>query len=323
MPTATLSAIVYSLRYEAPGVISIELRPATSNTFFPAHAAGSHINLHLGNGLVRSYSLLNPPTNSQRYVIGVLKDRKSRGGSSYVHEKIRVGDVLEVSVPRNNFPLQEDAQHSVLVAGGIGITPMLCMLEKLASLGKTANLLYCARSRRDAAFIQNLESLQSENIKLRYHFDDEASAPPDLQSLLTGYSGETHFYGCGPGPMLDAFQRACDTLGFNNVHTERFSAVEQDCVAPINETGCTVELRRSGRTIQVPAGTTILDAMMNVGIIPSYSCKEGVCGACETKVLDGVVDHRDSILTKEEQAANKSMMICVSGCLSELLVLDA
>jgi ferredoxin-NADP reductase len=323
MLTATLSAIVYSLRYEAPGVISIELRPATSSTVFPAHTAGSHINLHLGNGLVRSYSLLNPSTNSQRYVIGVLKDRKSRGGSSYVHEKIRVGDVLEVSAPRNNFPLKEDAQHSVLIAGGIGITPMLCMLEKLASLGKTADLIYCARSRRDAAFIQDLESLQSENIRLRYHFDDEASAPPDLQSLLTGYSDETHFYGCGPGPMLDAFQRACATLGFDYVHTERFAAVEQDGAAPINATGCTVELRRSGRTIQVPAGSTILDAMMNVGIIPSYSCKEGICGACETKVLDGVVDHRDSILTKEEQAANKSMMICVSGCLSELLVLDA
>lgn len=323
MPTVTLSALVYNLRYEAPGIVTVELRPATPETVFPPHSAGSHIDLHLGNGLVRSYSLLNPATDSQRYVVGVLKDRQSRGGSKYVHEKIRVGEVLDISVPRNNFPLAEHARHSVLLAGGIGITPMLCMLDRLASLGQSADLIYCARSRREAAFMQELDSMQSGKIKVRYHFDDEVGTPPDLRTLLTGYPGETHFYGCGPGPMLDVFKRTCDNLKYAHVHLERFAAVEHDGAPLINAAGCTVELRRSGRTIQVPAGSTILDAMMGAGIMPSYSCKEGICGACETKVLAGEVDHRDSILTQEERAASKSMMICVSGCRSGSLVLDA
>ena len=272
--------------------------------------------------MVRSYSLMNPLTDKQRYVVGVLKDRHSRGGSKYVHEKIRVGDVLDISVPRNNFPLEESAQHSVLVAGGIGITPMLCMLNRLASLGRSAELLYCARSRRDAAFLQVLESMESGQLKVRYHFDDEAGASPDLLTLLAAYPANTHFYGCGPGLMLDAFQKACDNLGYTHVHLERFAAVEPVGTPPFNANGCTVELSRSQRIIQVPAGSTILDAMMDAGIIPSYSCKEGICGACETKVLAGEVDHRDSILTQQERAANKSMMICVSGCRSNLLVLD-
>lgn len=310
------------MRLEAPGVVSVEFRPATPDTVFPPHAAGSHIDLHLGNGLVRSYSLMNPLTDKQRYVVGVLKDRHSRGGSKYVHEKIRVGDVLDISVPRNNFPLEESAQHSVLVAGGIGITPMLCMLNRLASLGRSAELLYCARSRRDAAFLQVLESMESGQLKVRYHFDDEAGASPDLLTLLAVYPADTHFYGCGPGLMLDAFQKACDSLGYTHVHLERFAAVEPVGTPPFNANGCTVELSRSQRIIQVPAGSTILDAMMDAGIIPSYSCKEGICGACETKVLAGEVDHRDSILTQQERAANKSMMICVSGCRSNLLVLD-
>ena len=322
MSTSTLSALVYNLKYEAPGIISVELRPATPSTVFPPHAAGSHIDLHLGNGLLRSYSLMNPLTEEQRYVVGVLKDRQSRGGSKYVHEKIRVGDVLDISMPRNNFPLEDRAPHSVLVAGGIGVTPMLCMLDRLASLGLSAELLYCARSRRDAAFVHELESMKSAHVKLRYHFDDEVGASPDLQTLLAGYSDETHFYGCGPGPMLDAFQKACDSLGYTHVHLERFAAVRQEKEPPINANGCTVELRRSARIIQVPAGSTILDAMMDAGIIPSYSCKEGICGACETQVLAGEVDHRDSILTQQERAANKSMMICVSGCRSDSLVLD-
>ncbi|QHE75544.1 PDR/VanB family oxidoreductase [Hydrogenophaga sp. PBL-H3] len=322
MSTSKLSALVYNMRLEAPGVVSVEFRPATPDTVFPPHAAGSHIDLHLGNGLVRSYSLMNPITDKQRYVVGVLQDRQSRGGSKYVHEKVRVGDVLDISVPRNNFPLEERAQHSVLVAGGIGITPMLCMLNRLASLGRSAELFYFARSRRDAAFLQVLESMESGQLKVRYHFDDEVGASPDLPTLLAAYPADTHFYGCGPGPMLDAFQKACDGLGYTHVHLERFAAVEPVGTPTFNANGCTVELRRSQRIIQVPAGSTILDAMMDAGIIPSYSCKEGICGACETKVLAGEVDHRDSILTQQERAANKSMMICVSGCRSNLLVLD-
>ena len=170
--------------------------------------------------MVRSYSLMNPITDKQRYVVGVLKDRQSRGGSKYVHEKVRVGDVLDISVPRNNFPLEERAQHSVLVAGGIGITPMLCMLNRLASLGRSAELLYFARSRRDAAFLQVLESMESGQLKVRYHFDDEVGASPDLPTLLAAYPADTHFYGCGPGPALAAMlsERGFTTAAYDPIY---------------------------------------------------------------------------------------------------------
>lgn len=320
MSTSTLSARVHALRYEAPHTISVELKPAQEGVQFPPHAPGSHIDLHLGNGLVRNYSVLNPCSESGRYVVGVLKDRKSRGGSRFVHENLRVGQVLKISEPRNNFALDEAAPCSVFLAGGIGVTPMLCMLDRLLELGRAAELIYCTRSRQDAAFLQELRAMTARGLNVTYHFDEEAGGPPDLGKLLSAHSPEAHFYACGPAPMLDAFQQACDRLNLQQVHLERFSApLALDTVA----TGFTVELRRSARTIEVRSGQSILDAMLACGLQPDHSCLEGLCGACETKVLDGEVDHRDSILTAEERRANKSMMICVSRCSAQRLVLDA
>lgn len=320
MSTSTLFARVHTLRYEAPEIISVELRPADDGVLFPSHEPGSHIDLHLGNGLVRNYSVLNPCSESGRYVVGVLKDRKSRGGSRYVHENLRVGQVLKISEPRNNFALDEAALHSVFLAGGIGITPMLCMLNRLLELGRPADLIYCSRSRQDAAFLQNLKAMTARGLNVSYHFDDEEGGPPDLHTWLSAYSPAAHFYACGPAPMLDAFQRECSNLSFNQVHLERFAAPHAPQAAASD---FTVELRRSAKVIQVSAGQSILDAMLEGGLLPDHSCREGLCGACETKVLDGQVDHRDSILTAEERRANKSMMICVSRCSSQRLVLDA
>jgi len=147
MNSSLISVRVQAMRFEAQGILSVELT-APDGTALPAFAAGSHIDLHLGNGVVRSYSLLNPPTEQHRYVVGVLNDRNSRGGSRYVHEQLRVGTTLTISAPRNNFPLDESAAHSVLIAGGIGITPISCMLNHLRSQNKSAELLYCARSPR-------------------------------------------------------------------------------------------------------------------------------------------------------------------------------
>ncbi len=317
--TDTLNALVHTLRFEAQDIISIELRP-TGGAAWPAFEAGSHIDLHLPSGTVRSYSLLNDPAERGRYVLGVLNDKASRGGSRWIHEHLRVGSTLKISAPRNNFALHEEAARSVLVAGGIGVTPILSMARRLTTLGKPFEVLYFARSRQAAAFTTELEALGAP---ITWHFDDERGGPPDLKALLAARAGEgTHYYACGPTPMLDAFEQHCAALGFGErAHIERFAAVEVAAAADA-KASYTVELRQSGKTITVTAEGSLLEAIRAAGIDPPTSCEDGICGACETKVLEGLPDHRDSVLSKAEREANKAMMICVSGCRSERLVLD-
>jgi len=315
--SCTLSALVHTLRHEAEGIISVELRP-WGDTVFTPFEAGSHIDLHLPNGLVRSYSLLNAPSDQGRYVVGILRDRASRGGSRYVHEQLRVGTQLQISQPRNNFALDTRASHSVLVAGGIGITPIYCMFRQLLALGRSAELIYCARSRAEAALVDEISGLGA---KVLYHFNDEKGGLPDLASYLAGRPADTHFYCCGPTPMLDAFEQTCERLGYPHAHIERFTAAEV-AAAEDAQDSYSVELSKSGKTVSVEPGLNLLDVLLEAGCDVEYSCREGVCGSCETRVLEGDVDHRDGVLSKAERAANKSMMVCVSGCKSRRLVLD-
>ncbi|TBU96407.1 PDR/VanB family oxidoreductase [Phytopseudomonas dryadis] len=312
----SITAFVHTLRFEAPGIISVELRPQ-GDAAFPSFAPGAHIDLHLGNGLVRSYSLLNSPADSGRYVVGILRDRNSRGGSAYVHQNLRVGMPVPISPPRNLFQLDESAGHTVLVAGGIGITPIHCMLNRLRELGKSVELLYCARTRKEAAFV---EELAASGAKVHLYFDDEQGGPIDLRAFLAERPASAHFYCCGPTPMIDAFENHCESLGHANVHVERFAAAPQAPSAP--QGSYEVQLARSGQNIEVPSGKSLLDALLESGIEVDCSCREGVCGACETRVLEGEPDHRDGVLTKAEKAANKTMMVCVSGCKGSRLVLD-
>lgn len=320
MSNATpLQAWVHTLRFEADDVISVDLRPV-EGTAFPAFEAGSHIDLHLPNGLVRSYSLFNDSRERHRYVVGVLKDRASRGGSRCVHEQLRVGMRLTIGAPRNNFPLHEDASHSVLIAGGIGVTPVLCMARRLQALGRSFEFLYFARSRRSAAFIAEIEALCAPVI---WHFDDEQGGPPDLTVLLgrRAPSATEHFYACGPAVMLDSFEKTCAALGHTQAHIERFSAVEVAAAADAKQR-FTVELRRSGKTFEVTPETNLHQRLIDIKANVPFSCEEGICGSCETRVLEGEIDHRDSVLTDAERATNSSMMVCVSGCKSARLVLD-
>ena len=315
--SSTISALVHTLRHEAEGIISVELRP-WGDTVFAPFEAGSHIDLHLPNGLVRSYSLLNPPSDQGRYVVGILRDRNSRGGSRFVHEHLRVGIELKISQPRNNFALDSRASHSVLVAGGIGITPIYCMFRQLLALGRSAELIYCARSRREAALLEQIAELGA---KVIYHFNDEKDALPDLPGYLAGRPADTHFYCCGPTPMLDAFESACENLGYAHAHIERFTAAELPPAEDAQDS-YSVELSKSGKTLHIEPGLNLLDVLLEAGCDIEYSCREGVCGSCETRVLEGDIDHRDGVLTKAERAANRSMMVCVSGCKSRRLVLD-
>lgn len=313
------------MRWEAPQVLSVELaHPEGAD--LPAWEAGSHIDVHLPNGVVRQYSLSNQPGDTRRYVLGVLNEKVSRGGSRCVHQQLRVGERLTISAPRNNFPLAQGAAHSVLVAGGIGLTPILAMARRLVALGQAATLLYCARSAKDAAFVGELQALaaaSSGKLALTLRFDDEAGGPPDLQAFLKPHAGAagTHVYGCGPAPMLDAFVAAAAAVGLppEQVHIERFAPAE-DAAATSTE-AYVVELANSGQSFTVPAGEGLLDFLLAQGVNAPHSCRSGICGTCETGVLGGEVDHRDSVLTDAEKATGKTMMICVSGCKRGPLVL--
>lgn len=314
-----LQAFVKQVRHEADGVVSVELRPADGGEF-PPFDAGAHIDLHLPNGLIRNYSLVNPAGERGRYVIGVLRDRASRGGSRYVHETLRVGQRLPISPPRNNFPLHEDAPSSVLIAGGIGITPILCMARRLQALGRPFELVLFARSRASAAFLDEVHAL---GVPLTLHFDDEQGGPPDLPGLLARCEAGAgaHYYACGPAVMLDAFEKACADLGYTHAHIERFAPVEVKASADaLGE--YRVELARSGKVIAITPQKSLLQTLLDEGVDVPYSCSEGVCGTCETKVLEGQPDHRDSVLSAKEREGNRCMMVCVSGSRSERLVLD-
>ena len=314
-----LSVRLRAIRYEAETVNSFELTPIGSGDL-PAFTAGSHIDIQLAPGLVRSYSLCNSQDDKNRYVIGVNRDAKSRGGSKHMHDQLRVGQTLSISAPRNNFALKEDAAHTVLIAGGIGITPMLAMVRRLQSLGRSWELFYAARNHAGAAFLDELRAMkaQSPNGKLHLHFDDTATGLLDLAKIVADAPAGTHFYCCGPLPMLAAYESATAGLPEGQMHIEYFTAKD----APATAGGFTVECAKSGVTVQVPEGKSILDALLEAGVDVPYYCMQGVCATCETRVLEGIPDHRDLVLSQEEQASNAIMMVCCSGSKSARLVLD-
>ncbi|MGY4478709.1 PDR/VanB family oxidoreductase [Bradyrhizobium sp. USDA 3364] len=318
MNAASQEVLVKRIGHEAERIHSYELIARTGSELAP-FTAGSHIDLHLPNGMTRSYSLVNDQRERHRYVIAVNKDAESRGGSSFVHDTVRVGDVITIAGPRNNFALHEEAEHSVLIAGGIGITPLLSMIRRLEALGRRWELFYAARTRAAAAFLDELGAFRSDHSRVHLDFDDERSGRVfDLRAIITSAPAHAHLYCCGPVPMLAAFEAASAGRPADHVHVEYFKARE----APATEGGFDVKLARSNRTIAVEAGKTILDALLDAGIAANYACTEGVCGTCETRVLEGVPDHRDQFLSEEDQAANKSVMICCSGAKSRTLVLD-
>lgn len=305
---------IKSASWEAPNILSYELR-SLEGAELPPFTAGAHIDLTLPNGLVRSYSLVNPQSERHRYVIAVQKDRASRGGSKWIHENFRAGDIVTVNGPRNNFALDENAEKSIFIAGGIGITPILSMIERMNALGRDWELIYCSRKRSGTAFLESLE----KKPQVRFNCDEEPGGKMlDIAAVVKAAPANSHLYCCGPLPMLEAFEKATKDLARERVHVEYFTAKEPPAV----EGGFKVVLAKSGREFTVPPGKTILDTLRDSGLDIPYSCTEGVCGTCETKVLDGVPDHRDLILTEKERASNNTMMICCSGSKSEKLVLD-
>lgn len=309
---------IKAVTFEAENILALELR-APEGGALPAFTAGSHIDLHLADGLVRSYSLVNSQDERHRYVIAVALDRNSRGGSRHVHQNLRVGDVLTIGAPRNNFVLDETASHSVLIAGGIGVTPLWCMAQRLEALGRSWELHYCARTRRDAALLESMALFAPRHGVVRFNFDGEpGGAPLDLAAVVGPLPPQTHVYCCGPVGMLQAFEAASSGRPRETVHVEYFSARGPSATGG----GFAVELARSRKSFEIPPGKTILQALLDAGVNAPYSCMEGVCGSCEVRVIEGQPDHRDLVLSDEERAQDTTMMICCSGCKGDRLVLD-
>lgn len=303
------------ISYAAQDINIFSFKPVDGSPLPPA-PAGAHVDLVLGPNLVRQYSVLRPSQKPEAYVVGIKKELNGRGGSRHVHEKLRVGDVIELSAPRNNFPLKHDAPFSILIAGGIGITPIWAMAQELTALGKPWKLYLSARSPADCALREELAS----NPNVSIHFDSENPGKfMDLTQIVADAPEGSHFYCCGPAPMLSAYRQATSVLPAEQVHDEAFAIAPLDAAS---EEGFLVKLARSGQEIMVPADRSILDMVRSCGIDAMSSCEAGVCGMCETIVLEGEVDHRDHVLGPDEQASNAKMMICCSRARSASLTLD-
>jgi ferredoxin-NADP reductase len=314
-----IKAAITSVTREAEDISLLELR-RPDGLALPPFSAGSHIDLRIASGLVRSYSLVNCPSETHRYLIAVKKEPDSRGGSRFIHEQLHIGDAIDLGEPRNNFKLCENAPRSILIAGGIGITPFASMVRRLERLGRPWELHYAARSRCSAGFVPQLASYGP---KVRFYFPNEFGREPgscriDIGKVVAEVSRDAHVYCCGPQNMLASFEKAAATLPSGQAHVEFFSNAE----APDKDGSFNVRLARSGLTLSIQTGETILDALLKRGIDAPYSCLEGVCSSCETRVLAGIPDHRDLILTREEREANDRMLICCSRSKSETLVLD-
>lgn len=313
VPETLRTVRLRAIAYAAPDVMSFEFVPV-DGLALPDYGPGAHLDLHLPDGQVRQYSLTNA-AGEGRYIVGVARARAGRGGSAFLHDKARPGELFQVSEPRNAFALDEHAPASVLIAGGIGITPMVAMARRLGRLGRVFTLHYAARSREAAAFLPELEAVGCD---LRLHADDVEAGLLDVAAIVRGASAGTHLYCCGPAPMLAAFREAADGRDPATVHFEAF-----DPVAPAaDDEGLVIELARTGGLIVVRPDQTILEALEAAGASVSSSCRNGVCGTCEVRVLAGEPDHRDLILSEAEKARGDTMMICCSRAKTPRLRLD-
>ncbi|MFP3556746.1 PDR/VanB family oxidoreductase [Paraburkholderia sp. SIMBA_049] len=312
---------VSAKRLEADGVASFEL-VSTNADPLPPFSAGSHIDVRMPNNMVRQYSLCNSPAESHRYLIAVLRDPNTRGGSAYMHDMVYEGQSLKISTPRNFFVLDRDARKSVLVAGGIGVTPILCMAERLAHTGAEFQMHYASRSPNRTAFVERIRS-SSYFPQVQLHFDDgPASQRFDAEKVLRVPNASTHLYVCGPGGFIDYVLGTAKRLGWaeTNVHREYFGAAAQ----PKDASGESfqVEISSTGEVLNVPAEKSVVQVLAEHGIDIPVSCEQGVCGTCVTRLLGGEPDHRDMVLTESEHRKNDRFTPCCSRSKSGRLVLD-
>jgi vanillate monooxygenase ferredoxin subunit len=306
---------------EADGVVRLELVDRKGREL-PGFTAGAHIDVEVTPDLTRQYSLCNSPRERHRYVIGVLREPSSRGGSQAVHDTIQAGHTIRVRAPQNHFALDPTASRYILFAGGIGVTPILAMAEHLSESGKPFELHYCVRTVARAAFVRRMaQSSFSSHVHL--HFDDE---PPEqrleIGQALGSSADDAHVYVCGPAPFIGYVLESARARGWPEarLHREFFAASTSD--APSADGSFEVQLRSTGQVLTVPADRSILEVLGEVGVAVEVSCEQGVCGTCLTRVLQGEPDHRDVFLTDAEHLRNDRMTVCCSRSKSARLVLD-
>ncbi|WP_323037217.1 PDR/VanB family oxidoreductase [Pararhodobacter sp.] len=314
-----MQVVVQQITAPAEGLRSFKLvahNGASLDRFTP----GAHIDVAMPNGITRQYSLINQQ-GEDHYHICVNLDAASRGGSAFMHQTVAVGDTLEISAPKNLFPLVEDAPQTILIAGGIGITPIYAMVRRLAELKQPWRLYHCTRNVARTPFITELRDLAARSGGELVHVHDGIPGirPLDVAEVVASSDPGTHFYCCGPTPLMNAFAQATAKLPQDRVHTEHFSNIVE---VKADDAAFDVILNRSGRKITVPKGISILQALEAEGLAVLCSCREGICGTCETTILAGEPDHRDKVLTPDERATNETMMICVSRAKSAELTLD-
>jgi len=288
----------------------------------PPFTAGAHVDVELAPGLARQYSLCNDPRRRDHYQIAVLREKTSRGGSVALIDRIKVGQTLKVSEPRNHFALDPSARRTVLIAGGIGITPILCMAERLAHTRAPFELHYAARSKGSAAFLDRIQASAFADRSRTYFSEGPETARLDLEAVLSDPIPGAHLYVCGPARLIEATLATAKAKGWpsSRVHREFFAPPESEAHGPAE--AFEVEIASSGQVFSVPADKTVTQALAEHGIEIPTSCEQGVCGTCVTRVLEGVPEHRDFFLTAEEQAANDQMTLCCSRARTKRLVLD-
>lgn len=313
-PEQHLTLRVRAVRWEARDVLSLELDDPTGADL-PAWEPGAHIDLRFANGVERQYSLCSDPDDRTTWRVAVLAEEVSRGGSRYVHRSLRVGEVVTSSAPVNNFHLVPAAEY-VFVAGGIGITPILPMLAAATRRGIPWRLAYLGSAEERMAFLSAPELRGGEAMLVRGDIDERI----DLSAWIGTPAAESAVYACGPERMLDALEQLSSAWLRGSLHIERFQA--KTFGESQGADSFEVVASRSGLAVTVDRGCSILDMLEKAGIGVPSSCLEGVCGTCETAVIDGAPEHRDSILTPDEQESNETMMICVSRSLGDRLVLD-
>jgi ferredoxin-NADP reductase len=317
MQERTVELIVTNREELADDVVGLVLEEP-SGVDLPDWNPGAHIDLMLTDSLIRQYSLCSSPTDRRRWKVGVLLDPNGRGGSKHVHHELQQGSKIQVRGPRNHFPLQR-AERYQFIAGGIGITPIMPMIEAAEADEADWHLLYGGRQRSSMAFIDEL-SKYGEQVTI---WPQDERGLLDLPGILGNPRDDTLVYCCGPEGLLSAVEEVCQSWPKTALHVERFAA-KPDAQMSSDDAidNFQVVCQRSGITVDVGPGESILEAVRGKGISMLASCMEGICGTCETAVLEGSPDHRDSVLSDDEKAENDCMMICVSRSLSEKLVVD-
>jgi len=300
----------------ATDTVSLELQSADGAPL-PAYEAGAHVDVYVKSGLIRQYSLTGDPEDRSKYRLGVLLDPNSRGGSAAIHAKFKQGSTIRIGKPRNNFPIVKGAGHSILFAGGIGITPMLGMAYALEAAGASWEMHYCGRTPDRLAFRGELARFGD---KVQVHVDSGSKDQQlDINAVLSGAAPDRHLYVCGPNGFMDFVVRSAEEQGWSKdtVHLERFGAEVNTDGAPF-----TVVAKKSGKSFEVQPGETIAQKLEVNGIAVQVSCQSGVCGTCLTKVLEGMPDHRDLVQTDLEKASNAQITVCCSRSKTKTLVLD-